>query len=72
MRIYYRGYVIDGENRPDGDEGSAFCEVYGTRPERQLVAAQTDPQSAMKWIDGEVMRQPVPYRGWDYRQPTLV
>jgi hypothetical protein len=50
----------------------AVCAVYGTRPERQLVAAQADPQSAMKWIDGEVTRQLVPNRGWDNRQPTLV
>lgn len=72
MRIYYRGYIIDGNNGTGGDEGLAVCAVYGTRPERQLVAAQADPQSAMKWIDGEVTRQLVPNRGWDNRQPTLV
>lgn len=65
MRIYYRGYVINGDN------GSAFCAVYGARPERQHLTSQADSISAMKWIDSDVTRRLVHSYGWERRQHPL-
>ncbi len=66
MRIYYRGYVIDD------DRWAADCSVYGARPERQFITARDDPQSAMKWIDGDVARRADRSQGWQRHLPLPV
>ena len=76
MRIYYRGYIIDqgtssidytGSRDSTGIGNSAWfgdCAVFGRRPVRTELAAHSNPQQAMKWIDGEVRRSLVSGHGW--------
>ena len=76
MRIYYRGYIIDqgtssidytGSRDSTGIGNSAWfgdCTVFGRRPVRTELAAHSNPQQAMKWIDGEVRRSLVSGHGW--------
>ena len=70
MRIYYRGYIIDqGTSSIDytGSGDSAWfgnCTVFGRRPVRTELAAHSNPQQAMKWIDGEVRRSLVSGHSW--------
>ena len=40
------------------------CTVFGRRPVRTELAAHSNPQQAMKWIDGEVRRSLVSGHGW--------
>ena len=65
MRIYYRGFVINEDIR------AISYTVFGRRPERSEVAAQSTAQEAMRWIDGEVKRQTVRSQGWNKLQPSL-
>ena len=58
MRIFYRGYVINGESTQSG------CTVEGRRPERREVAFEDNPRAAMRWIDGEIFRRKVADAGW--------
>ncbi len=58
MKIFYRGYVINEEYPRER------CTVHGTRPERATLAFAEDWQSAMRWVDREVIRQKVEDAGW--------
>ena len=59
MKIYYRGYVINGDNTQDSG-----CSVQGTRPDRRTLAFENSPKAAMRWIDRDVIRQKVAEAGW--------
>ena len=51
MKIYYRGYVINGD-----DTQEPGCTVQGMRPERRTLAFEASPRSAMRWVDREVIK----------------
>ncbi len=59
MRIYYRGYVIDGDNPQE-----PAWTVQGTRPERITLTVENSPKAAMRWIDCDIVRQKVRDAGW--------
>ena len=59
MKIFYRGYIISQVESPGGG-----CTVEGRRPERSQVAFESDPRSAMRWVDHDVIRQRVAEAGW--------
>lgn len=59
MKIYYRGYIINGDKAQD----SGYM-VQGMRPERKTLTLQDNPRAAMRWIDRDVTRQKVQEAGW--------
>ena len=59
MKIFYRGYVISKMESPD-----AGCTVEGRLPGRAAVAFESNPRSAMRWVDHDVVRQRVSEAGW--------
>ena len=59
MRIYYRGYVINGDNSQ-----ASGCTVLGARPDRRTLAFENSPRAAMRWIDRDVIRRKVADAGW--------
>jgi hypothetical protein len=59
MKIYYRGYVIRKVESPEPG-----CTVQGTRPNRREVAFEANSRTAMRWVDGDVLRQKVRDAGW--------
>ena len=61
MRIFYRGYVISKVETPE-----AGCTVEGrhSRPQRVPLAFESNPRSAMRWVDHDVVRQRVAEAGW--------
>ena len=59
MKIYYRGYVINGD-----DTQEPGCTVQGMRPDRRTLAFEASPRAAMRWIDRDVIRQRVEDAGW--------
>ena len=59
MKIFYRGYVISKVETPE-----AGCTVEGRRPQRVPLAFESNPRSAMRWVDHDVVRQRVAEAGW--------
>ena len=59
MKIFYRGYVISKVDFPE-----AGCTVEGRLPQRTPVAFESNPRSAMRWVDHDVVRQRVSEAGW--------